>query len=181
MNILALDLGTSTGFAYNVDDTFHCGTKLLATKQQLAEQKRLRFERRMDRRVMELFRWVRMVAEGNHIELIVFEDVLFSSTTYQTQLWASLRAAVWLACPANVGTDCIAVGSLKKFAGHGGATKEMMACFLARADDRFFIGKEKKLAMYFRNTSTTSVLINDDAVDAVWIWKWATENLSRLR
>lgn len=180
MNILALDLGTNTGFAYNVDNTFHCGTKLLATKQQLAEQKRLRFERRMDRRVMELFRWVRSLAESHHIELIVFEDVLFSSTTYQTQLWASLRAAVWLACPANVATDCVAVGSLKKFAGHGGATKEMMGLFLCRADTRFCrIGKVNP-KFFFRQSTDLLQPIDDNAVDAIWIWKWAQATLSRV-
>lgn len=46
----------------------------------------------------------------------------------QAQLWASLRAAVWLHGRDGLQIDCVPVGTLKKFAtGNGSATKDLMA------------------------------------------------------
>jgi hypothetical protein len=61
----------------------------------------------------------------NHV---FFEDVMFSSSTAQTQLWSSLRGAIMLAaCKPWCAVHAIPVGTLKKFAtGKGNATKEEM-------------------------------------------------------
>jgi len=179
MNVLALDLGTKTGYAYNNDGYFECGTWLLATPSELREQKKYRGDRRLDRRVTKLFERVKSISEQIPLDTIIFEDVQFSSTTYQTQLWASLRAVVWLACPPNVGCECVPVGTLKKFAGHGGATKEMMGLFLCRANTRFCrIGKSNP-KFFFRKSEEQVQPVDDNAIDAVWLHRWAQHNLSR--
>lgn len=180
MNILALDLGSSTGYALNAGGEFHCGTTILATTKELKEQKRFRLDRRMDRRVVTLFQWVKSTVENHLIENIVFEDVMFSSTTYACQLWASLRAAVWLACPPNVGLDCVPVTTLKRFAGHGAADKNMMARFLCKADNRFVCIGKINPKLFYRNSEDQLQEIDHNCVDAVWIHRWGQHNLSRL-
>jgi hypothetical protein len=60
--------------------------------------------------------------------------------------------------------DCVPVATLKKFAtGHGGATKEMMATSL-----------QKKLPGLFEQK------LDDNAIDAVWLFKWAETFLTRI-
>jgi len=81
-----------------------------------------------------------------------------------------------LLCDKKTIVECVPVGTLKKFAtGHGGATKAMMVKALVKSDTRFFAVDNPECAFY--NTQ----VINDDAVDAVWLWKWAEQNLSRIR
>lgn len=168
MNILALDLGTSTGFAFNVGEKFECGTALLGTPGEIKAWGKDRTRRRCDLRIPRLYRILKEISPP---DVVVFEDVIFGSTTYQVQLWASLRAVVWLVFPPEK-IECVHVGTLKKFAtGHGGATKECMAKALARQDSRFSIDKNE--------VSFGKNLLDDNAVDAVWLWHWAKQNLSR--
>jgi Holliday junction resolvasome RuvABC endonuclease subunit len=182
MNTLALDLGTHTGYSYNDGDDFYCGTWKLATPAQIKEQRKKRLDRRGDCRIHGLYGAISMVLKTHRINAVVFEDVQFSSSTMQTQLWASLRAAVWLAS-AGIFVECVPVGTLKKFAGHGAASKEQMGTFLTQRDNRFFLDRERKV--YFRNfgreglTSYPWTPIDDNAVDAVWLWHWAKANLGR--
>ncbi len=161
-NILALDLGTKTGYAYNFNEEFFAGTWTLATDKELKAIRQPRLDRRRDPRVITLFRtlaseigpWVRP-------EIVVFEDVQFASYTGQVQLWASLRAAVWLAFDAPVNIECVPVGTLKKFAtGHGGATKDSMANYLKAQHPECY-----------------RPALDDNAVDAAWLWIWAKERL----
>jgi hypothetical protein len=105
-------------------------------------------------------------------DVIVFEDVEFSTYTGQTQMWSALRSAVWL---SDVGQEdshkvklieCVPVSTLKKFAtGHGGATKDMMEARLRREHPGVFVGRKQKP--------------DDNEVDAVWIYQWAWAALGR--
>lgn len=141
-SILSLDLGTKTGWALATGNQLvGCGTVRLCTDKERKEWKKSWPDlRAYDPRPGILARWVKSKLEsmdpaGCHT--IIFEDVQFSSYTYQVQLWASLRTAVWLAAsyaaPMSVTFKTIAVGTLKKAAtGHGGATKDMMGAAARR-------------------------------------------------
>lgn len=97
--------------------------------------------------------------------MVVFEDVQFSTYTLQTQLWASLRTCVWLTLGKSCLLECLPVSTLKKFAtGFGGATKEGMAAALFKQSPGF---RGQKL--------------DDNAIDAIWIFKWAQTHLSRVK
>jgi hypothetical protein len=131
LNILALDLGTHTGYATLIDGVEAGGTWLLATDKELKAQKKLRLDRRNDMRISALFDRIRSLRDRTHFDWVFFEDVQFLSTQLQAQLWASLRAAVWMHGRDGLQMDCVPTGTLKLFgAKHGGATKEMMAAAL---------------------------------------------------
>lgn len=150
MNVLALDLGTNTGYAYNQGDEFFCGTWKLATPKEIKEWGKVRLTRRCDPRVERL---AELIKNLPYPDLIVFEDVLFSSTTYACQLWASLRAAVWLSGAPRI--DCLPVQTLKIFAtGRGNAKKQDMAKAALLA------GKELPK-------------LDDNGIDAYHLWRWA--------
>lgn len=158
MNMLALDLGTQTGFAFG-GALFEAGTWELATKKEITTFTKHRMNRRRDPRIIRLHHFLLSMPSP---DIVVFEDVQFASSTYQVQLWASLRAAVWLTFPHAV-IDCVPVGTLKLFAtGHGGATKPMMTSALKRAG-------------YWQPG------FDDDAVDAAWVWLWGMKNLGRMK
>lgn len=186
MKILSLDLATNTGYAYNDNrNEFHCGTWLLATDKELKAARKSRMNRRRDPRVVSLFKRLHGLHGMNLFDVIVFEDVAFSSYTLQCQLWSSFRAATWLT-PAlmQIGNpifEAVPVGTLKKFAtGHGGATKEMMVRALIKTDPHFTQNEDPACA-YWHPDAHTSIRVDDNAVDAVWLWKWAKHNLSRIK
>jgi hypothetical protein len=57
----------------------------------------------------------------------------------------------------------VATGVLKRFAtGNGGATKEQMENALKR-----------------QHPTRWTMGLDDNAVDAIWLWLWAQKNLSR--
>lgn len=182
MNTLALDLGSHCGYAYNIGDSFFCGTWDLATPKEITEQGKQRGDRRGDIRVYRLLQNIRELLRNYSFDYLVFEDVLFSSSRMQTQLWASFRTAVWLADDtpnSEMRIDCVPVTTLKRFAGHGAADKNMMARFLCKADNRFvYIGKINP-KLFFRQSMDQLKPIDDNCVDAVWIHRWAKHNLSR--
>lgn len=159
--ILALDLGTDTGYAVGASAPM-AGTWKLGTRKEITGWGRLRFTRRCDPRVTRFYRALENVVPMPGI--VVFEDVQFSSSTYQTQLWASFRGAVWCVFGRpDVILECVPTGTLKKFAtGHGGATKEMMAKSLFRLYPQW-----------------KSAKLSDDAIDALWLWYWAETRLSQ--
>ncbi len=162
-NILALDLGNKTGVAWNFGPWPGATTKTLATDKEIKEWTRTRLVRRCDPRIERLYRFVQEKSEC--ARLVVFEDVEFSTYTKQTQLWSSFRTAVWLACfSRNVCLECVPVTTLKKFAtGYGGADKAAM-----------------KRALFTQYPETRPDL-DDNAIDAIWILKWAEKNLSRMK
>jgi Holliday junction resolvasome RuvABC endonuclease subunit len=117
--------------------------------------------RRQDPRIARLFHWLRGVLKP---DLVVFEDVEFQTYTCQTQLWSSFRTAVWLAfSDRSVILECVPVTTLKKFAtGYGSADKKQMRAAL------------------FTQFPETRPDLDDNAVDALWILKWAEHNLGRM-
>ncbi len=159
--ILALDLGTDAGRAIGGAESGleEAGTWHLANYKEVQEWGKNRMRRRQDPRVMRFFFNLRAISPTPNI--VVFEDVQFHTSTAQTQLWSSFRAAVWCAFPVGVLVECVPTGTLKKFAtGHGGATKEMMAASLFRLCPELKSGK-----------------LTDDAIDAIWLWRWAAKHL----
>lgn len=155
IDILAIDIGTHCGYAYNRGDSATtAGTLHLATKDEVTAWGKERITRRKDPRVERLCDFLTNLGT---FDVIIFEDVEFMKYRLQTQLWSSLRAAIWLCGTARV-FECLPVGTLKKFAtGSGKASKELMAKFLA--------GDAK---------------LDDNAVDAIWLWRWAELNLKRI-
>lgn len=160
MNILSLDIGTRMGFAYNLVNDFQCGTWALATPKEITAFGQTRMNRRNDPRIKKLCEILTGLPE---FDIVCFEDVLFSSFTLQTQLWAALRSAIWL-CARTKHFECVPVTTLKKFAIHGAATKQNMRSALAKRHPKIFSND-----------------FDDNAVDAAWIWIWGQENLSRMK
>lgn len=174
MRVLALDFGTNTGYAHGAaGELSDCGTWLLAAPKQITQQAKLRFDRKLDRRIPTLYEHVSALHRTQQFGFVCFEDVQFSSTTKQTQLWSSFRAVVWLwAALNNVLIDCCPVGTLKLFAtGHGGATKEMMAKHLLRGNPKFFLAAGCPHVQY--HSVVGPKILDDNAVDAVHLFNWS--------
>lgn len=130
-NTLALDIGTTTGWAIRKPEAVLSGSWLLATPKELRQQRKFGRERTGDLRFFRLRERIEQSIREHAIENVVFEDVLFLSSQAQSQLWASLRAAVWTAS-ASVRVGCVHTGTLKKFAtGAGNARKEAMVSTVA--------------------------------------------------
>jgi Holliday junction resolvasome RuvABC endonuclease subunit len=130
-NTLALDIGTTTGWAIRKPEAVLSGSWLLATPKELRHQRKLGEERTGDLRFFRLRDRIEETVRDHLIENIVFEDVLFLSSQAQSQLWASLRAAVWMAGESHR-VECVHTGTLKKFAtGAGNARKEAMIATVA--------------------------------------------------
>ncbi len=164
MNILALDLGTKTGFAFSDGRR---GTLQLATPAMVKAARACRMDRRCDARIYVLFHWLKTAARD--VDWIAFEDVQFASTTMQAHLWASLRAAVWIfSAEYQKKTECCPTGTLKLFAtGHGGATKEMMAKALTLKCPEFTLCAADKVK------DSTGKILDDNAIDALHLLNWA--------
>jgi len=163
MNILSLDLGTKTGWSWRSQQTLTRGTWQLATPKEIKEWGQVRLTRRCDPRIERLSNNLKPFI--NAADLVVFEDVQFSSFTMQCQLWASFRTVVWMDFRSSAAIiDCVPVSTLKKFAtGHGGATKEMLR------------------TAAFRTCTTLSPKLDDNAIDAFWIDRWAKETFGRMK
>lgn len=168
MNCLALDLGTKTGYAGTLGGGFIVGTWVLASPKTLKEQAKERFDRRLDCRIPTLFDSIVNINQAFPLDWIFFEDVTFSTTTLQVQLWSSLRAAVWLFADLSEGKtkiECCPVSTLKKFgADYGGATKEQMAKAAYR-----------KYPKWVR----PDMRLTDDAIDATHLLAWGAQIVSR--
>lgn len=162
VNTLAIDLGTTTGYAYNIGENFSYGHWLLASPREVRQWGLTRLSRRRDPRPQRLCDSILKLPIVP--DLICFEDVAFASSTFQVQLWSALRTSLWMCLSDAVRFDCIAVQSLKKFACYGGAKKEAMREALA----------QKHPGIYNER-------MTDDEVDAAWIWLWAKQNLSRTQ
>ena len=159
MQILALDLATKTGWATRLS-TPPLGTWTLATPKEIKTWGVSRLTRRRDPRVARLAERVSNFC--GKVNAIIIEDVQFASSTFQVQLWSSLRAAVWLACrDCDIVFEAVPVTSLKKFAtGAGNADKQMMM----RAAQKEF----------------PNLKFDDNAADAYHLLCWAEKNLSRI-
>ena len=162
MKILALDLGTDTGYAYGdtAQKTPTLGHWNLATAKEVTAWGKTRLTRRSDPRIHRLHeRLQHWTAAPNIPDLVIFEDVQFQTYTFQVQLWSSFRAAVWLTFP-NTLIDCVPVATLKKFAtGSGFAKKENMMAALLKL-----------------SPSVNGATLTDDEADAAWLWHWAAKH-----
>ena len=172
MNILALDLGSSTGFAYysRPADPVIAGTWVLETERGMRYARKLRMDRRLDPRVMALVSNLETLRRKSTIDWILFEDVKFGRYVAQVQLWSSFRGAIWaFAHLHGIQVDCLDTGKLKKFAtGSGSADKPAMARALcARFPERYSL--EKELVRDLKRAT----LLGDDAVDAIHLLHWA--------
>lgn len=165
MKILALDLGQHTGWAAGVSGAItSLGTEHWVLPKAATQQ---RMDRRCDPRFLRFHDWLFNAQFQNKFDWIVFEDVQFAQYRMQAHLWASWRSAVWLMSKHGAQIDCVPTNVLKQFAGSGNADKEFMARALVRADSRFTLdGKRVR-------DNVGGVLIDDNAVDAVWLLKWA--------
>jgi Holliday junction resolvasome RuvABC endonuclease subunit len=161
VKILALDLGTHTGVAWNYGPPPWAKTWHLANAKEVTAWGKSREVRRCDPRIARLRNYLETFVVKP--DLVVFEDVEFSTYTKQTQLWASFRTVIWVVFGGKVVIDCVPVTTLKKFAtGNGMADKAQM-----------------KAAM-FKQYPVTDQSLDDNAIDALWILRWAEKNLSRL-
>ena len=166
---LAVDLGTHTGWALMTGDKIiDSGTELLASDEELEQQREEAKERTSDMRFGRILDFVEgKVAAG--VDRIVFEDVIFAGSQAQTQLWSSLRTAIWLAGrDAKVSIHCVAVATLKRFAtGNGGARKPDLARALAIAEPgRYQL--EPRSGLLWRNGQA----MDDNEVDAIWLARY---------
>jgi Holliday junction resolvasome RuvABC endonuclease subunit len=167
VNILALDLGTKTGWALSRDGAITAGTWVLASPVEIKRARKHRLDRTCDPRFLRLFRHVEAVVEQVALDWIVFEDVEFSKGRMQAHLWASWRAVVWAQGLFGRKIDCLATGKLKSFAtGNGGADKDQMARALT-LDPRYRLDKGGVYDTFQKK------ILGDDAVDAVHLLQWA--------
>lgn len=128
----------------------------MATPKEIKEWGRTRLTRRRDERILRL---VKLIAPFcDKVDCIVIEDVEFSSYRLQQQLWASLRASVWVACQeCEIHYDAVNVKTLKKWAGNGNADKaEMIFAALTQRPDLTF---------------------DADSADAFHLWTWAQKHI----
>lgn len=176
--ILALDIASATGWAHNSQGNVELGTWQLSTPAEVRRWGQQRMTRRNDPRVLRLFQHLQLNFKP---DVVVFEDVQFQSYTQQCQLWSSLRAAVWLAFD-TAHVECVPVQTLKQFAtGHGGATKSMMMSAAVRDSNNRFIVRDVKNGEVVNLTDTLDgKLIDDNAIDAYHLFRWAQRNLGRM-
>lgn len=169
MNILALDLGTTFGWAYRSPKKLLAGSCELMTAKELKAQSNLRMDRRLDGRVPRFADHLHTFCAHHTVDWMVFEDVRFTTGLLQANLWASFRSVVWLtAYQRDLKVECLDTSKLKAFAtGNGCATKEAMAAWLPRKckDVRFFDGATRLI--------DGNEILDDNAVDATHLLLWA--------
>lgn len=159
MTTVAIDLGSTTGWAIQLGDgRVVSGSIKLATDRELLDQKRLGLERRLDQRFVNLYNFLVGVVHDYHPDRVVFEDVIFTSSQAQIQLWSRLSGAIW-ACAVlfDFETQAVPVGTLKHFAsGSGAADKDLMRAALQR-----------------RYPDLLKPEADDNEVDAIWLLKFS--------
>lgn len=184
-NILALDLGTSMGWATNkcLDGDFALGQIELAKPKEITAWRKKGLDRRKDPRFHRMVQHVQVMSRG--CSVVIFEDVKFSSYTYQAQLWPTWRAALWATVPEEC-LECIPTNVLKKYAtGHGQADKDHMLRAMIEAEPgRFRLDNRLKKAHVVIDQEALhkghgETFLTYDAVDAYWLYRWAKENITR--
>lgn len=168
--MLALDLGTSTGWAlysYALPGRIASGTRKLASEKELREQRKTFRDRAADIRFLRLDLFLRN--ELLPVDEVWFEDVKFVRSQAQGQLWAGFRTVVSLLYNRFGGAIYpIPVQTLKlSGTGHGNATKEMM---LHAAQ------KSPFLAPYLQQLGRVP---DDNEVDALLLLQMALHNRIR--
>jgi Holliday junction resolvasome RuvABC endonuclease subunit len=117
MNILALDLGTATGFAIYKDGEIISGAK------------KLRHDRRASGvRALDFYRWLTQMIREHGVNEAYFERVYAHSGVEAAHLYGYFMHTLAAICEEHC-IKCvgISVGTIKKFmTGKGNATKEEM-------------------------------------------------------
>lgn len=166
MTTVAFDLGSTTGWAVQVyrelptldESSVVSGSMKLATDDEVNEQKRTGLERRLDIRFVNLYHFISELVHQYHPNQVVFEDVAFTSSQAQIQLWSRLSSAIWAtAVLFEFEVQAVPVGTLKHFAtGNGGADKELM-----------------RSALQSRYPHLLKPEADDNEVDAIWLLKFS--------
>jgi hypothetical protein len=171
MKTLTLDISTHTGWALlDGDSILESGTIHLATEDELLAQRHAGKERTIDLRFARLYHFIIEAVVGKGVSRIVFEDVLFSSTQMQGQLWASLRTAIWaVAQVCAIDSFGVPVGTLKLFAtGNGAAKKPEMAHALAALEPESRVEENGEAVFLHRK----GIVADDNEVDALWLARY---------
>lgn len=115
MNLLALDLGTATGYAILEEDRISYGTHKLPNKT-------------FGQRFSEFRHWLIRTISQNKIEMVFFERVYRHSGTDAAHVYGGLMYTMASVCEElSVPYQGLGVGAIKKFmTGKGNATKEEM-------------------------------------------------------
>ena len=116
MNILALDLGTKTGWAFSNNGAFASGTKNFSTNKTAARG--LRF--------LNFRRWLAEILTKRSVDLVVFEDVMGHIGTYAAHAYGGFVAHLTALCEEKkIPYRGFYVKTIKKFiACSGNASKE---------------------------------------------------------
>jgi Holliday junction resolvasome RuvABC endonuclease subunit len=117
MNILALDLGTRTGYAILKDEHITIGTKKLLHDKNASGVRFLYFRR-----------WLTEMIETHNIYNVFFERVYRHKGTEAAHIYGAFMYVLAMVCE-ELKIRCVGlnVGTIKKFAtGKGNATKEEM-------------------------------------------------------
>ena len=167
MKTLTLDLGTDTGWALTETASYpQSGAFRLASDEELDTQRREGKDRTLDVRFVRFYRFLAEQVQRGAIR-IAFEDVGFVSSRMQTQLWASLRSAIWAVALAHpeVSVIPVPVATLKQFAaGNIHATKADMARALAAHPSGGYTLTEQGAVR-----KSNGIAASDDEVDAIWL------------
>jgi Holliday junction resolvasome RuvABC endonuclease subunit len=176
MKILALDLGTKTGYATVIPGDHKVGTWELVSDKTVKASRSMRWDRRLDLRAAALWRNLMGInGWAGGLDWILFEDVRFGKSLAQVQLWSSFRGIVWaFAEQHGLKIDCLETGKLKIHAtGSGAADKPAMArALVARWPDQYSL--EKGLV----KRRKCGTLLDDNAVDALWLLAWGHKILN---
>jgi len=155
MNILALDLGTKTGWA-----TRWGGQPIRAGTWEFPAKKGPCCK--IDPRLV-MFRH-KLEESRDSFDLLVYEDVQFMRGRAQAFLWSGFRTVLWLfAHDHKIPVICCPVKTLKKYAtGNGNADKDAMAL------------------AYYEKTGLAPGKdpLDDNAIDAWHLCHWAETQLS---
>jgi len=166
---MTLDVGTLMGWSILAGQKIvDSGTVLLASEEELKEQRREGKERTGDIRFARCLNFIEMKINSG-VGRIVFEDVTFLGSQDQTQLWGSLRASIWLvAFRSRIIVCCVPVTTLKVFAtGDGGADKLKMAQALHKAEPAQYL-QDPETGILARGDRP----LDDNEVDAIWLARY---------
>lgn len=186
--ILALDLGTTTGYCLGTSEggkinpwDFLIGSQRWGAPKEVKQWGKERWDRRLDPRLTRFNQWL-YGPTCTGVDIVVFEDVEFMHGRKQAQLWSSFRTAVWLRFSSGTLVECVSTGKLKMFAtGKGNAQKGDMvqAAIKKSAGDtlirRFGLAKPVDYMIDLKNKTS----LDDNAADAFHLFLWANQNLIR--
>ena len=167
MKTLTIDIGSDTGSVLmDGPEIVKSGTLHLASDSELETQRREGKDRTLDIRFVRFYLFLTEHVLGG-VRRIVFEDVGFASTRMQTQLWASLRCAIWMVAMMHpeLAVFGVPVGTLKQFAaGNVRAKKQDMAKALANHSSKLYVLDGNGAII-----KPDGYVADDDEVDAIWL------------